>query len=98
MVDVSERDDMMTSTADPTRDWARARVEKRHKLRADVVAYVVINIALVVAWAATGLGYFWPGWVLGIWGVLLVLDAWDLRYKRPVTDAEIEEELRRSRR
>lgn len=98
MVDTSERDDLAMPSVDPDREWARALVARKHKLRGDVVAYVVINIGLVVAWAATGFGYFWPGWVLGIWGVLLVLDAWDLRYKRPVTDEEIEAELRRSRR
>ena len=79
------------------RDRARARVEKKHKLRADLVGYVVINAALVVVWALTGFGYFWPGWVLGIWGVFLLLDAWNVYYRRPVTDEEIDEELRRQR-
>jgi len=45
-------------------EWARRRVEKKHKLRADVAAYVVINAFLIGAWAATGFGDFWPGWVL----------------------------------
>jgi fatty acid desaturase len=45
-------------------EWARRRVEKKHKLRADVAAYVVINAFLIGAWAAAGFGYFWPGWVL----------------------------------
>ena len=79
------------------RERARARVEKKHKLRSDVVAYVVINVALVVMWAITGMGYFWPGWILGIWGVFLLLDAWNVYYRRPVTDEEIDEELRRLR-
>ena len=65
-----------------------------HKLRADVAAYVVINVAFVVAWAATGFGYFWPGWVLGFWAVFLLLDAWNLYYRRPVTEDEIDKELR----
>lgn len=77
------------------RAWAQARVERKHKLRADIVAYLVINAGLVVAWAATGFGYFWPGWILGAWGVFLVLDAWNLYDRRPVTEQEIENELRR---
>jgi hypothetical protein len=92
-----ERQDAV-SAAEPTeRERARVRVEKRHKLRADFVAYVVINLALVVAWAVTGSGYFWPGWVLGFWGVFLLLDAWNVYYRRPVTEAEIDEELTRRR-
>lgn len=79
------------------RAWARARVERKHKLRADLIAYVVINAALVVAWALTGAGYFWPGWVLGFWGVFLLLDVANLYYRRSVTDDEIDEELRKRR-
>ena len=46
-------------------------------------------------WAATGFGYFWPGWVLGAWGVFLLLDAWNAFFRRPLTDADVEEELHR---
>lgn len=76
------------------RDWARRRVERKHKLRADVVAYVVVNLFLVGVWAVTGLGYFWPGWVIAGWGVLLLLDAITIYTHHPVTGAEIEHELR----
>jgi fatty acid desaturase len=76
---------------------ARRRVEKRRKFRADLVAYVVINAGLIAVWAATGFGYFWPGWVLGGWGVLLLLDAWNTFYRRTVTESDIEEELNRGR-
>ncbi len=78
-------------------EQARRRVERRRKFQADVVAYVVINAFLIVLWAATGLGYFWPGWVLGGWGALLLLDAWNTFYRRPVTEAEVEEEVQRGR-
>lgn len=95
MVEVSDREDAVAPAEPTERERARARVEKRHKLHADFVAYVVINLALVVAWAAAGFGYFWPGWVLGFWGVFLLLDAWNVYSRRPVTEAEIDEELRR---
>lgn len=82
---------------DSDRERARKRVERKHKFRADVVAYIVINAGLIAAWAATGFGYFWPAWILGIWGVFLILDAWNLFYRRPVTEEEVERELRRLR-
>ena len=78
-------------------EWARKRVEKKRKLRADLVAYAVISLALVGVWAITGFGYFWPGWVIGVWGLLLVLNASGLFYRRPVTDDDIEQELRNRR-
>jgi hypothetical protein len=42
-------------------EWARRRVEKKHKLRAAVAAYVVINAFLIGAWAAaSGRVGSWP--------------------------------------
>lgn len=76
---------------------ARKRVERKRKLRADFAAYVVINAFLIVAWAVTGFGYFWPGWVLAAWGVALAMDAWRVYYQRPITEADIDRELHRSR-
>jgi hypothetical protein len=95
MVDLSEHKQPAAKMTE--RERARIRVEKKHKLRADFGAYVVINLALVVAWALTGFGYFWPGWILGIWGVFLLLDAWNVYYRRAVTEDEIDEELHRNR-
>ncbi|MGY6018182.1 2TM domain-containing protein [Streptomyces spinosirectus] len=76
---------------------AKSRAEKKRKYRGDLMAYVVINAFLVAVWAITGLGYFWPGWVLGVWGVFLILSAWDLYFRRDVTDEEVERELRKHR-
>ena len=76
-------------------EQARARVLRKRKFRGDVVAYVVINAFLVGIWAVTGFGYFWPGWVLAGWGVLLVLDGWDAYYRHDVTEGDIQREMRR---
>ena len=75
-------------------EWAQARIGRKRKLRADVVAYAVINMFLIGVWAVTGFGYFWPGWVLAGWGVLLLLDAWNVLYRRPITDEDLDRELR----
>jgi hypothetical protein len=75
---------------------ARARVIKKRKVRGDLMAYVVINAFLVGIWAVTGFGYFWPGWVLAGWGVLLLLDVWDAYRRHDVTDADIQRELNKT--
>ena len=75
-------------------DWAQARIGRKRKLRADAVAYAVINMFLIGVWAVTGFGYFWPGWVLAGWGVLLLLDAWNVLYRRPITEEDLDHELR----
>jgi hypothetical protein len=81
-------------------EWssARKRVTDRRDFGSHVVAYVVVNTFLVFVWAFTGAGYFWPAWVLGAWGIGLVLHAWDVFLRRPVTDADVEAELRRKAR
>ena len=79
------------------REWARKRIERKRKLRGDLVGYVVVNSFLVVAWAVTGAGYFWPGWVLGAWGMLLLLDVLSFYYRKPLTEADVDQELRKRR-
>ena len=86
-----------SESASPEYESARKRVEKRRKFRADVVAYVVVNAFLIGAWAASGFGYFWPGWVLAGWGVALALNAWHVYFERPITEQDIDRELRNSR-
>jgi hypothetical protein len=91
MMDERQDSDMTTDSA---RAHARKRVEKRRSLQGGVVAYIVVNAFLVGVWATTGGGYFWPGWVLGGWGVAMLLGLWDY-VRGPVTDADIDDELRR---
>jgi hypothetical protein len=79
------------------REAARRRVQSRRDFAAHFVAYIVINSFLIGIWAITGGGYFWPVWVIAAWGAGLVLHAWDVFLRRPVTDEDIEEELARRR-
>ena len=83
--------------SDNLREQARKRVQAKRDLATHVVAYLVINVALIVIWAFTGQGYFWPIWVIGGWGVGLVLNIWDVLWRRPITDADVNAELSRHR-
>ena len=78
------------------RDLARKQIQKRRNLQGGLVAYVVINAFLVGVWAVSGRGYFWPGWVLGGWGVAMTFGVWDY-FRGPISEADIDEELRRGR-
>ena len=80
---------------DGARAEARKRLEKRRNLASGVLAYVVINAALVGVWAVTGGGYFWPGWVVAGWGAVLILHARETFWRRPISDADIDAEIRR---
>jgi hypothetical protein len=79
----------------PDRAEARKRLQAKREFGSNLVAYVVINTFLVVVWALTGAGYFWPAWVLAGWGVGLLLHAWETFVRQPITEAEIDREMRR---
>jgi hypothetical protein len=82
---------------DSARAAARKRIEKRRGLQGGMVAYVVVNAFLVLVWAMTGAGYFWPAWIIAGWGVGMLLGLWDY-LRGPVTDADVDDEVRRMRR
>jgi fatty acid desaturase len=89
------QDDLKDQDIRSDYDRARARATRKLKFRRDLMAYLVINALLVGIWAVTGFGYFWPGWVLAIWGVFLLLSAWDVFYRHEVTEEDIQRELRK---
>jgi hypothetical protein len=76
------------------REWARKRILRRRGLATHAAAYVAVNLFLVVVWLFTGVGYFWPGWVIAGWGVGLVLDAASVLVTGEVTEEQIDRELR----
>ncbi len=54
---------------------ARRRVKSKSKFFGDLAAYVVINAGLFLIWYfVAGRGYPWFFWVMGVWGVFLLLD------------------------
>jgi hypothetical protein len=87
----------MTAPDDDLRARARKRIAKRRDFGTHLVAYVVINLMLVGIWAATGGGYFWPIWVILGWGVGLVLNAWDVFFRKPITETDIDREIERDK-
>jgi len=50
-------------TLDRTTGDHRGRTLSEH-----VGAYALSCAVLVAVWALTGAGYFWPAWVIGVWG------------------------------
>ena len=79
---------------DAERAAAVRRVKAKRDLRTHVFVYLTVNAVLVVIWAASGAGYFWPIWSIGFWGLGLVLNWWSAYHEnRPITDADIEREM-----
>jgi 2TM domain len=90
---------VVSTTPDEIRELARKRLEDRRGFFQHILVYVLVNAALIILWAsAAGRGTFWPGFVLGFWGIGLVMHAWDVFFKRPITPADVEREVQRMSR
>jgi hypothetical protein len=77
------------------RGAAIERLRAKRDLSSHVIVYLVVNAALVVIWAVTGAGYFWPVWIIAGWGVGLLLHMWEVFGHRPITEDDIQREMGR---
>ena len=77
------------------RERALQMIKRRRDLATHAVSFLVINAAVWILWALTGQGYPWPAWLTGLWGIGLVLNAWDVYARRPVTEADVRNEIER---
>lgn len=87
-------------TDEETREMAIKAIKRKRDFMSHLVAYCVVNAFLIGVWALTWRGYFWPGWVLGGWGIGLALNAWDVYGRRPdvISETDIQKEIDRQRR
>jgi hypothetical protein len=79
------------------RTAALRQIKKRKGFQANLVAYVVINAFMVGIWALSGGGYFWPMWTILGWGIGLTFHAWATFGERPISEAEVQNEIDRQR-
>jgi hypothetical protein len=77
------------------REAALARVKAKREFRNHVAVYLIVNAMLVVIWALSGQGYFWPVWPILGWGVGLAIHGWTVFFDRPVSEEEIRKEMDR---
>ncbi|HEY7596178.1 MAG TPA: 2TM domain-containing protein [Actinophytocola sp.] len=88
----------MTNVPSDSRAAARKRLEERRGFIPHFIVYLVVNTGFVLVWTMTGPdGFFWPIIPILFWGVGIVLHAWNAFFSRPITDADVNEELERMR-
>jgi len=74
---------------------AIGRITDKRDFRNHALVYCAVNALLVVIWAASGAGYFWPIWPIAGWGIALALHAWRTFGQKPISEADIVEEMHR---
>jgi hypothetical protein len=87
----------MADERDPLREAAKESLKKKAEFRTHVLAYVLVNAFLVVIWAVTSSGYFWPIFPIAGWGIGLALHGWDTYRVQVPTEDDIRREMDRLR-
>jgi hypothetical protein len=79
------------------RERAVQRLKKKRDFHTHVLIYVAVNAFLVVIWAVTSGGYFWPIFPILGWGIAVAANAWDVYGRKPISEDEIRREADRLR-
>ena len=81
------------------RDRAMQQLKKRRDFRGHILIYLLVNAFLVAIWAITNPhGFFWPLFFIGGWGIAVVMNAWDVYWRRDITEEELQHEMKREAR
>jgi len=80
------------------REQAVERLKKKRDFKTHVLMYVTVNVFLVVIWAVSDSGFFWPIFPILGWGVGVIANAWDVYGRKPISEDEIRREVERLRR
>jgi 2TM domain len=84
----------MDAVSEDLRKAARERLEAQRGVVPHLLVYVLVNAGLVAIWATVAdRGFFWPGFVIGFWGIGIVMHIWSAFFRRPITEAEIDREV-----
>jgi 2TM domain len=84
---------MNTSTASH-REQAIKRLKAKNEFKVHLVVYLTMNALLVLVWALTSSGYFWPIWPIAGWGIGVVMHGYTVYWGSVFTEEQIEREMK----
>ena len=79
------------------RERALVHLKKKRDFFAHLLVYVMVNSLIVVVWAMTSGGFFWPIFPIAGWGIGVVMNAWDV-WRGDFTEAQVAHEMQRLQR
>jgi hypothetical protein len=79
-------------------DQAVKRLKKQRDFRGHLLAYLLVNTLLVVIWATTSHGFFWPAFVIAPWGIAVAMNAWEAYGRPDLSEQAIQHEMERHTR
>ncbi|MDH4171169.1 MAG: 2TM domain-containing protein [Acidimicrobiia bacterium] len=89
---------MDDDTEGDPRTAAIRRIRDKRDLWTHLFIYVAVNTMLVIIWALSTGGYFWPMWSIMGWGIGLAAHAWSIYGAgRAITEEQIQAEIDKTR-
>ncbi len=77
------------------RKQAIGRLQAKRGFAEHLAIYLIVNALLVVVWAFTWRGYFWPIWPIAGWGIGVAMHGWGVFLRRPISEDDIRREMER---
>ncbi len=97
--DADEELEVVASTPETRREQAVRSVKKRRDFQTHLVSYLVINLVVWGIWAVigatSGAWFPWPVFVTLGWGIGIAMNAWDVYFRRPISEDDISREMDR---
>ena len=87
----------VTEPITDVREQALERLKKKQDFRGHLLVFALVNALVWTIWALTGSGFPWPLFVTGGWGIGVVMNAWDVYWRKPITEDEVAREVERLR-
>ena len=82
-------------TGDDDRSRAIRRLHAKRGFRIHSTIFVVGSLGMLLIWFLTSRDYFWPVWPIGGWAIGVFFHWWGVFGMRPISEADIQEEMRR---
>lgn len=92
-----DREEVVATAPDALREQALRRLKKRRDLKTHALVYLLVNAVVWGTWAVIGVSshswFPWPVFMTFFWGIGLVMNAWDVYLRRPITEDEVRREM-----
>jgi len=83
-----------TDIAPDLRDEAIRRLRKKQDFRGHLLVYALANVVVWTIYLLTSPhGFPWPVFVTAGWGIGVVMNAWEIYGRRPITEAQVRHEI-----
>ena len=88
---------MEASSEQELRDRALKNLRRKRDFRMQIFWYVAVNALLIVIWAVTDSGFFWPIFPIAGWGIGIVSQAYGIYGQKAIGQDEIDREVEKLR-